>query len=273
MIKKVLVGLSNNISKNIEKIKVWSNSFKRETNGDVVLLCANVNQDEINTCIELGIIPISVTVEDTWYINNKRLKHTLNFIIESDYDLFMVTDVFDVAFQGDPFIKMSDEYDVFVGSEGLRINEEPWNSDVISKVFPEDMDICRTHDIICSGVIGGRKEALIKLYGKLNDMCENSNNSHNIKDQAALIITIAKNEIDKLKIFSFDDGWTLHCAVGGPTQFFESWGFKNTLTTRYGGIPYLKDNKLYTHKGEVYDIVHQFNRIPEWNEIITKEYE
>ena len=25
MIKKVLVGLSNNISKNIEKIKVWSN--------------------------------------------------------------------------------------------------------------------------------------------------------------------------------------------------------------------------------------------------------
>jgi hypothetical protein len=123
--KKVLVGLSNNISKNINKIKVWSHSFKKHTNGDVVLLCANTNDDEIQICHELGIIPIPVMVEDTWYINNKRLKHTLDFITESDYDLFMVTDVFDVAFQSDPFIKMEDEYDVFVGSEGLRINEEP----------------------------------------------------------------------------------------------------------------------------------------------------
>ena len=271
--KKVLVGLSNNISQNITKIKVWSHSFKTQTNGDVVLLCANTSDDEIKMCHELGIIPTPVIVEDTWYINNKRLKHTLDFITESDYDLFMVTDVFDVAFQGDPFIKMNDEYDVFVGSEGLRINEEPWNGDVISKVFPEDLNICITHDIICSGVIGGRKDALIKVYSKLNDMCENSNNSHNIKDQAALIIMIVKNEINKLKIFSFDDGWTLHCAVGGPTQFFELWGFKNTLINRYGGISYLKDNKLYNHKGDKYDIVHQFNRIPEWNEIITKEYE
>ena len=271
--KKALLGLSNNVGLNIDKIKVWSKSFKKYSDGEVILLCANSNQEEIQFCIDNGIIPIPVNIEDTWYINNKRLKHTLDFITESDYDLFMVTDVFDVVFQGDPFIKMTDEYDVFVGSEGVRINEEPWNRDVISKVFPEDLNICMSHDIICSGVIGGRKDALIKVYSKLNDMCENSNNSHNIKDQAALIIMIVKNEINKLKRFSFDDGWTLHCAVGGPTQFFELWGFKNTLINRYGGIPYLKDNKFYNHKGVKYDIVHQFNRIPEWNEIITKEYE
>jgi thiamine pyrophosphokinase len=271
--KKVLVGLSNNISQNIKKIKVWSQSFKSHTGGDVVLLCANINDNEINLCKELGIIPIPVVVEDTWYINNKRLKHTLDFISSSDYGLFMVTDVFDVAFQNDPFVKMDGKYDVFVGSEGLTINEEPWNGDVISKVFPNDLELCRQHDIICSGVIGGKKDPLVRLYTKLNDMCENSNNSHNIKDQAALIVMIVKNEIENLKIFSFDEGWTLHCAIGGPTQFFESWGFKNTLTNRFGGIPYIKENKLCNHKGEIYDIVHQFNRIPEWNELITKEYE
>ena len=271
--KKVLLGLSNNVESNVDKIKVWSQSFKSYTNGDVVLLCANSNDNDIQICQELGIIPISVVVEDTWYINNKRLKHTLDFISKSEYDLYLITDVFDVVFQSDPFIKFTDEYDVFVGSEGLKINEEPWNSDVISKVFPEHIEICMNHEIICSGVIGGKKEALIKLYSKMNDMCENSNNSHNIKDQAALIVMIAKNEIENLKIFSFDDGWTVHCAVGGPTQFFESWGFKNTLINRYGGIPYLKDNKIYNHKNEVYDIVHQFNRIPEWNEIIKNEYE
>jgi hypothetical protein len=271
--KKVLVGLCNNISQNIGKIKVWSNSFKRSTDGDVVLLCANSTEDEIRLCKQLGIIPIKVNVEDTWFINNKRLKHTLDFITTSDYDFYLITDVFDVVFQSDPFVKFTNDYDVFVGSEGLKINEEPWNGDVISKVFPEDLELCRNHEIICSGVIGGKKEELIKLYTRMNDMCENSSNLHNIKDQAALIVMIAKNEIEKLKIFSFDEGWTVHCAVGGPTQFFESWGFKNTLINRYGGIPYLKDNKIYNHKDQVYDIVHQFNRIPEWNEIILKEYE
>jgi hypothetical protein len=142
------------------------------------------------------------------------------------------------------------------------------------KRFPEDLEICRTHDIICSGVIGGRKDALIKVYSKLNDMCENSNNSHNIKDQAALIIMIAKNEIDRLKIFSFDDSWTLHCAVGGPTQFFESWGLKNALIRKGYGIPELKeDGVVYTQSGIKYDMVHQFNRVEEWKKIITKEYE
>ena len=136
--KKVLTGLCNNISQNIGKIKVWSNSFKRSTDGDVVLLCANSTEDEIKLCEQLGIIPIKVNVEDTWFINNKRLKHTIDFITTSDYDFYLITDVFDVVFQSDPFVKFTNDYDVFVGSEGLKINEEPWNGDVISKVFPED---------------------------------------------------------------------------------------------------------------------------------------
>jgi hypothetical protein len=271
--KNVLIGLANNIKSHSNKIKVWVNSFKKHSNGDVVLLCANSTEEDIDFCKSLGIIPISVHVEDTWYINNKRLKHTLDFIENSQYNLYLITDVFDVLFQNDPFTKMDDSYDVFVGSEGLHINEEPWNGDVISKVFPNDLEVCKNHEIICSGVIGGKKESLIKLYTKLDEMCENSSNNHNIKDQAALIVMIAKNEVDRLKIFSFDEGWTVHCAIGGPTQFFESWGFKNTLIKRYGGIPYLQDNKIYNHNGNVYDIVHQFNRITEWNEILTKEYE
>jgi hypothetical protein len=271
--KKALIGLSNNIELNINKIKVWSNSFKKYSDGDVILLCANSNEFEIKMCEELGIIPIPVIVDDTYTIINKRLKITRDFLKTIDIELFIVADVFDVVFQSDPFQKMDLKYDIFVGSEGVKVSQEPWNRDVINKVFPEYNEKCLNRDIICAGVIGGKRDSLIKLYERLDYMCENSLNGHNIKDQAALIIMIANNEIDNLKIFEVSDGWTLHCAVGGPTQFFEVWGLKNALINRYGGVAKLVDNEIYTHTNLKYDIVHQFNRIPEWNEVLTKEYE
>ena len=122
--------------------------------------------------------------------------------ITTDIELFLITDVFDVVFQSDPFIKMDLNYDIFVGSEGLKLIQEPWNADVINKVFPEYFGKCLNQDIICSGVIGGKREPLIDLYDEMFTMCENSLNGHNIKDQAALIIMIYNNQINNLKIYS-----------------------------------------------------------------------
>jgi hypothetical protein len=271
--KKALIGLSNNIDSNFNKIKVWSKSFKKHSDGDVILLCANSNESEIKMCEDIGIIPIPVVINDLLYINHKRLENTLEFLKTTDIDICLITDVFDVVFQSDPFQKKDLTYDIFVGSEGIKVSQEPWNSDVINKVFPEHMGKCLNSDIICSGVIGGKRESLIKLYDKLFSMCENSLNGHNIKDQAALIIMVANDEIDNLKIFEVTDGWTLHCAIGGPTQFFESWGFKGSLIQKYGGISKMENGEIFTHTDLKYDIVHQFNRIPEWNEELIKGYE
>jgi hypothetical protein len=167
-----------------------------------------------------------------------------------------------------------DNHDVFISREGILVSEEPWNADVINKVFPDETASCMRTEIVCSGIIGGKKDALVKLYDKLNDMCENSLNGHNIKDQAALIIMVKNNEIDRLKNFSLDEGWAMHCQSAGPTQFFESWGLKNSLIRKGYGIPELKeDGVVYTQSGIKYDMVHQFNRVEEWKKIITKEYE
>jgi hypothetical protein len=64
----------------------------------------------------------------------------------------------------------------------------------------------------------------------------------------------------------------MHCQSSGPTQFFESWGLKRNLSSRYG-IPKLVGDKIYTEDDKLYDIVHQFNRVPEWNKILTEKYE
>lgn len=270
--KKVLLGLANNISLHQEKISLWSKSFKKYSDADIVLLGANMSDEDIKTCEALSLPYTQVIVKDTYYINHKRLEHILEFIKQQDYDLFLVTDVFDVAFQADPFSKLDyNNFDFFVSGEGINVGQEPWNMDNISKIFSGEVaNQCRNNEIICSGVIAGKKEALLTVYEKMFNLCESGSDAHNIKDQAALIVLIVNNEIPRMKIFNLDDGWAMHCAVAGPTQFFSAWGFDNSI--KYG-IPKMIDKTVCTGDGRTYDIVHQFNRVPEWHDLIKGKYE
>lgn len=268
--KKVLIGLSNNININKEKIKVWSSSFRKFSDGDVVLIAANMNNEDKLACEELNIKYESVVVDQGRQINHKRLEHIKNWIEKSDAELILSTDVFDVAFQGDPFEKLDTEnFDFFVGGEGVDVNQDPWNSNNIGSLFADEFKKCVGKEIICSGVIAGKKDAMISVYNRMFELCEKAPDAHDIKDQAALIVMIVNNEIPKLKIFNLDEGWTIHCAVAGPTQFFELWGFKNNL--KYG-VPKMENGLVCTSAGIPFDIVHQFNRIPEWNNIIKEKH-
>lgn len=272
--KKTLIGISNNIKLNKEKIKIWKESFQRFSDGDVILIAANTDDEDVKICEEeLKIKYHKVNVDDPWYINNKRLFHISEYIKKSEYDLFLATDVFDVIFQNDPFTKLDlENYDLFVSNEGILLREEPWNTDVINKCFPDEISKCINNEITCSGVICGKKNEISYLLERMYKMTETAKNGHNVRDQAALIIMMAKNEINRLKIFNIDDGWAMHCATSGPTQFFEGWGLKRNLSSRYG-IPKLIGDKIYTEDNKLYDIVHQFNRVSEWNKILTSQYE
>lgn len=274
--KKVLTGFSNNITQNKQKIKWWFESFKKHSDGDVVLIAANVNDEDRNTLKDLNLNYVEVTEPDTWRINHQRLIHTKNFIESYDADIFLATDVFDVLFHSDPFEMLdTDINDVWISREGILVREEPWNADVLKKTFPNEVQSCMDTEIVCSGIMAGKKESFIKLYNKMYDMCENSEDGHNIKDQAALIILVKDGWIENLRIFDLDEGWAMHCATSGPTEFFTSWGMKNNIVRKGYGIPELReDGCVYNNKTNLkYGMVHQFNRIPYWKEILTREYE
>ena len=272
--KKALIGISNKIKEHKNKIKIWKESFQKFSDGEVILIAANTDEEDIRICEEeLKIKYHKVDVGDPWYINNKRLYHISEYIKTTDIDLFLATDVFDVLFQGDPFLKFDlENYDLFVSNEGIMLREEPWNTDVINRCFPDQISLCINKEITCSGVIGGKRNELSYLFDRMFKMTEEAENGHNVRDQAALILMMAKNEIERLKVFSVDDAWAMHCQSSGPTQFFESWGLKRNLSSRYG-IPKLVGDKIYTEDDKLYDIVHQFNRVPEWNKILTEKYE
>jgi hypothetical protein len=268
--KKALIGLSDNVTRHIDKIQLWSKSFKKYCNHDIILLVANGNDQDLKACENLDIIPIPVDIDDPKRINHKRLNKISTFLSKSDIDLCIVTDVFDVVFQADPFIKLdTDNYNVFVSGEGVNVNKEPWNSHNISLLFPSEFNKCSDKEIICSGIIAGKKNDMINLYINMFDLCENSTNLHDIQDQAALMVLAYSNKIDRLKIFTLDDGWAIHCAVAGPTQFFDSWGFRNNL--KYS-IPKIHNGVVYSGNGLLFDMTHQFNRVPEWHQSIKSNY-
>lgn len=267
--KKLLIGLSNNVALNKEKIKIWVNSFKRNSDARIVLLVANPNDEDKKSCENLNIEFKEVRIENTWFINHKRLEHIINFLKKTEEELVLATDVFDVVFQKDPFEKLDLKFDFFAGGEGVNVNQEPWNRGNVGKLFPEEVHLCDEHEVVCSGVVAGKRNSLIKIYERMFELCEKSPDTDNIKDQAALILMLAKKEVDNIKIFNLDEAWAVHCAVAGPTQFFESWGFKDSL--KYG-IPKLIGDEICTGEDKPFDIVHQFNRIPEWNEILINKY-
>jgi hypothetical protein len=252
--RKLLLGTANNITENINKVKLWHNSFKKVCDGDVMLIVPGLTDEDIKL---LGNIPhTGVKPPEGETVNNDRLIHQEQYLKLhlNNYDVVLVTDVFDVAFLKDPFTKMDfNNYNIFVGGEGVLHREEPWNSDVMNKCFPNYFSLTKNQEVFCSGVIGGNPRALVNWFREMDKICLDSLKGHDIEDQAAMNIVIYNYKDTKLKTFKITDRWCLHMAIGGPTDLFEAWGFKSILKNRFGITPNWKD----------YDIVHQFNRIPE----------
>ena len=279
--KNLLTGVCNNITQHIDKILLWKNSFESVVdNGEVVLIAYNPSPNDIEVLKQNNITYHGIKENSSETVNNMRLLPMSEFLKDNfnNYSKVLYTDVFDVAFTKDPFQKLdTDNYDIFVAGEGIVHNSEPWNMDVMAKCFPQYVQAIKQYEIFCSGVIAGKPLELSRWLKAMNDICLTSKKGHDIEDQAAMNILIMQNvyynkessntntfiERFKIKYFNLKDNWAIHLATGGPTQFFEPWGFKNSILKRYGIVPNWKD----------YDIVHQFNRIPEIHKEIIKRYE
>jgi hypothetical protein len=268
--KKVLLGLSDNVAAHADKIRLWANSFRAHADGDVVLLAANTNADDLDVCKTFGVDCVSVDVPRSDQIWHKRFEPAVSYLKTAAADVVICTDVFDVAFQGNPFLKLQlDEFDFFVGGEGLLVQHEPWNVDNIGRLFPEQLAKCLPLELTCCGVFGGKKDAVIHVCERMLALAESGLDAHSMRDQAALNVMIANNEIPKLKRFNLADGWVAHCHVSGPTSFFVSQGYRDNLKYE---IPQMLDGVICTAAGQPYDIVHQFNRVPAWHEILQARY-
>ena len=171
--------MADGIELNIDKIKVWATSFKKTLRGQRRSTLRKRKTKKRSKCAtKLGITTVAQQVDPSkGLINHQRLEGTIEFLQGAhparSGDAFLITDVFDVVFQGDPFKKLNlSDFDIFVGAEGVAVHQEPWNADNIKKLFPQEVDKCWQQEIVCSGIIAGKRKELISLYKKMRDLCE-----------------------------------------------------------------------------------------------------
>lgn len=264
----VLVGCVNNVSQHWDKIKVWSRSFQEVCTDEVVLIVINPTQQEEMILKEMGITIAPFRLQHDETVNNVRLQLQWETIKGFNADYVLVTDVFDVMFQDNPFTKIIGK-DIVVGWEGVKHSEEPWNTDVLQKSYPHKLNDLRDLFISCSGVMGGKKDKMVELLQMMDKMTMGKG-GHDIRDQAALNIIIEEQHFN-FTTLNPSDGWVLHCAVGGPTQFYKDWGFQRHMRERFGEAKMI-DGVVTTQDDKIYDIVHQFNRIESWNKDLTTRY-
>lgn len=259
---RLLTGIVNNPQQHLDKILLWQKSFYSVCPEDkVILVVVNPTQEDKVALTENNIDYHELKTEVKETINNLRLLPMSKFIAsQNKFTKVIYTDVFDVVFLKDPFTKVS--Y-CTVGSEGILHSEEPWNTDVMNKCFPTFTKPLRDKPILCSGVIAGTTQGVSETLKQMYELTKSSLKGHDIEDQAALNIIYYDKKDSNITPLTLPDKWVLHMATGGPTQFFEPWGFKQTLKRRFGFVPNWKE----------YDIAHQFNRIPAIHEEIKKMYE
>jgi hypothetical protein len=273
--------LSNAKGYKLDDVKNWILSAKaHQTDYDIALLLADDNREIIDFCEFNNVFVLPYwnvehqTGQDYFYGRCKLVSKACRGLEGVDYVL--LTDVRDVIFQEDPFPKLIaklGDKDAVLSSENIVIAAEPWNQNVLFQLFGgEACDRIRDHDVINSGIIFGRPQFLADLNLLMYDITH-CLTGEKIRDQAALqyLYYSIKYINDRCIVSDGNDFIATHLAVAGPTQYWEQWNFKSSLKS--GHVIMDKEKVLCHHPdGQVYSIIHQYNRCAEWNQLICDKY-
>ena len=273
--------LSNAKGYKLDDVKNWIlSAVAHKTDYDVGLIMADENREIIDFCEFQGVHVFPYwtvehkTGQDYFYGRCKLVSKACRSL--NDVDYVLLTDVRDVIFQEDPFpkyISKLGDKDAVLSSENILISNEPWNQNVLFQLFGGDAcDRIRDHDVINSGVIFGRPKFLADINLLMYDITH-CLTGEKIRDQAALQYLYHSVEMihEKCIVSDGNDFIATHLAVAGPTKFYDDWNFRHNLKS--GHVIMDTDKVLCTHPdGQVYSIIHQYNRCEDWNRLINQKY-
>lgn len=172
------------------------------------------------------------------------------------YTYILHTDLRDVYFQKDPFVLL-DKSKIVLSLEGIPLQEETWNINVLNNLYPHRViDKIKKEIIICSGIFGGPRQEFIILCEKiLKEYIETLKPNHNPNeagpDQGILnkIIYFDNFLKDKINFLNVDHPFCINLHLFGKEN-----RFKDIVNIT---------NKIVCLKNEPYSIVHQYDRVKE----------
>lgn len=284
--KDIVIGCITGYT--FDKIKPWVNSLDQSGfDGVKAMVVYNVDYDTVEELVKRQYTVLALGKDDA----NKRFTYKQDFSIvverflhmwyflkklQGQYRYIISTDVKDVVFQTNPSKWLEDnigDKKINVACESIRYKDEEWGSANLFKSFgPLVHDHNKDNLIYNAGTISGDFDTMLDVFLNIYMMC-NAASGHYIEggggpDQAALNILLNMKPFKDITNFAMsEDGYAAQLGTTGP-QIAGKYGDKLVEKS-----PILVDNVVCTSDGKPFSIVHQYDRVPEWKQIIEKKYE
>lgn len=273
------------------QIENWVNSLNKSGfTGDKILISYNsspqvtkelqdkgiqvyeVDFDGFGQPLDLVTHTGKVTRENAYkLVHNLRFFHIWQLLKQLEregtkYNRVITTDVRDVIFQYNPSEWLNDNQtnDIIAPSESVMYRDESWNSDNFIKGFgPLVWEYLGKELLVCNvGSFAAKYDTFVDLCLMIYMTAV----GHWVADQSGFNVIVNTILKDKTQFVDADDAWAGQ--IGTLVENRMEIG-KHILNAE----PFMDDKgNVVNSKGEKFCLVHQYERIPGWEDVITRKY-
>jgi hypothetical protein len=182
----------------------------------------------------------------------------------------IATDVSDVVFQRNPTLWLEQNLGqkrLVVGCESLRFEHEPWSARKMQECYgPHVWAAYRRELIYNAGTIAGEFRTVIDLCLQIYFLAPGDRVL--FSDQHALNLLLGSAVYREITRFaSSEDGWACQAGTTADPNYLQKVGPHLT-----GPAPSFDGEFVRTAAGEIFTLVHQYNRLPEWTLPLRNKY-
>jgi hypothetical protein len=281
----------------VEDLKPWVNSLKKVAfEGDVIVVVYDPQDETVpeylksqNIGVMLGTVNGDLNIATQRFLDFSGI---LSGEVGKNYDIVITTDIRDVVFQQDPGKWVRENIgnsEILATGEGIKYKHEDWNGDMLQRHYGNKIfDIMKNYETLCSGIIAGKRETIIKLFKTVAELAYYGKEPAAFVDQCYYNLAIRKIFDDKSKIAGGDSDWcanlgTLYAIPMNTPQWSTKSRSEYDSNERFRthkkftdvmicDLPQMIGDQVCNAKGEPYAIVHQYDRYQPWKEILTNKF-
>jgi predicted protein tyrosine phosphatase len=232
--------------------------------GEKLMLVYDISQDTIEYLTNKGWL--IVQSEPQQHIILQRFRDMYSLLHQYETDVIIWVDVKDIIFQKDPteWLNKWMRRDILAFSESLKFGDEEWARLNAGTSFPMEWEWLQNEEIYCAGTIVGKKEAIRDLFIDIYRWSLTTSNPEQLSDQAAYNILIHMYQWkDKVQFVKQQEGFAaqLHLKLK-----------KGDILPYTEELSTIDGNEIKNSKGELYTLVHQYDRNEELKQLIENKY-
>jgi len=182
----------------------------------------------------------------------------------------MAIDVRDVIFQRNPSLWIErhlGEKQLVVGCESLRFEDEPWGAETMQECYgPQVWQAYRRNLIYNAGTMAGKFRTMMDLCLQVYFLSPGDRIPYS--DQQALNLLLGSAVYQEITCFAAsEDGWACQAGTTADPTLLQQVRAQLTCPA-----PSFDGEFVRTAAGEIFTLVHQYDRVPQWNTALTRKY-